>query len=154
MRKITDHKIPGTLNGDLEIQATSPGAGGMSNLYAVYIPDSVPLPAGVTIHQHISFQSRAISGPQDYNGLTNEALAAIIIDRLRGAQYKRNPDGSYDFASRGEFACRENACSLTHFEEGLMWLQKRTRDRQAAGIEGKHVATAPAQVEASAVSGV
>jgi hypothetical protein len=56
------------------------------------------------------------------NGLTNEVLLAIVIDRLRG------------FLS-GPFTCRENAMALMKLEEGLMWLQARTRDRIARGVE-------------------
>ena len=48
---------------------------------------------------------------------------AIQIDRLRSFQ-------------AGLYACRENALALTALEESLMWLQKRTRDRFARGVEG------------------
>lgn len=60
-------------------------------------------------------------------GWTNEAVMAVVIDRLKGFQ-------------AGAFACRENAIALTHLETALMWLEKRTRDRQARGVEGKHEA--------------
>lgn len=60
------------------------------------------------------------------NGVQNEDLAAIIIDRLQGFQ-------------TGHFACRENAVALTKFQEGLMWLQKRTADREARNVEGKSI---------------
>jgi hypothetical protein len=36
----------------------------------------------------------------------------------------------------GEYACRENAIALTHIQDAMMWLQKRTRDRMARGVEG------------------
>jgi hypothetical protein len=32
--------------------------------------------------------------------------------------------------------CRENAIVITKLEESLMWLNKRTADRQARGVEG------------------
>lgn len=88
-----------------------------------------------------------------FNGLTGEALIAVQIDRMRGFQHKRFPiptdvtatevgalgaPGEFDFNSRGKFASRENACSLTDTETALMWLQKRTRDREARGVEGTH----------------
>lgn len=60
------------------------------------------------------------------NGISNEALLAIVEDRLIG------------FAS-GQFACRENAVALTKIQEAMMWLNKRTRDRIARGVEGTHV---------------
>lgn len=38
------------------------------------------------------------------------------------------------------FPCRENALAVTNVQQGLMWLQERTRLRQAQGVEGQHVA--------------
>lgn len=113
--------------------------------------------AGSTI---IRFQNGPI-GEVGFNGLTGEALLAVQIDRMRGFQHarKRVPlpahvdqatltatevialtegQGDFDFNSHGKYASRENACSLTHTEESLMWLQKRTRDRVARGVEGTH----------------
>lgn len=53
----------------------------------------------------------------------NEALLAVLEDRLIGFQ-------------SGQYACRENAVALTKIQEAMMWLQKRTRDRMARGVEG------------------
>lgn len=58
------------------------------------------------------------------NGVTNEAVLAVVIDRLKGFQ-------------QGELSCRENAIALTHLETALLWLQQRTRDRIERGVEGK-----------------
>lgn len=57
------------------------------------------------------------------NGIMDENLIAIVIDRLRGFQ-------------SGKYACRENAIALTKLEEGLMWLKERTRKREDRGVEG------------------
>lgn len=57
------------------------------------------------------------------NGITQEALIAICIHRLRCFQ-------------EGPYACRENALALTRLEEALLWLRKRTCDRLARGVEG------------------
>jgi hypothetical protein len=137
MRQILDHKVNG-LNEALTILADAPGSGGASHHYTLYIPDSIPLAPGVTVHSNIGFQNGPISDPTGFNGLTNEALLAVLIDRMRGFQYERNADGAYNFNSRGKFACRENAIALQHLEDALMWLQKRTRDRMARGVEGTH----------------
>jgi len=34
--------------------------------------------------------------------------------------------------------CRENAIAITKLEEALMWLNKRTADREARQVEGTH----------------
>lgn len=59
------------------------------------------------------------------NGLTNEALLAIVIDRMEGFQ-------------SGKYACRENALALTKLHEARMWLFERTRERLSRGVEGTH----------------
>lgn len=122
MKNITDHKVNG-LNEALQIQAGEPGSGNAPHYYLISIPDSVKLKPGVTVHTGLSFQNGPIASPEDFNGITNEALLAVLIDRMRGFQ-------------SSQFACRENAIALTHLEESLMWLQKRTRDRMARGVEG------------------
>lgn len=60
------------------------------------------------------------------NGVANEDLINMVICRLEGFQ-------------KSEFACRENALAITKLEESLMWLRKRTNDREARGVEGTHV---------------
>lgn len=58
------------------------------------------------------------------NGITNEVLLAIVLDRLRGFQ-------------AGNFSCRENALAITNIEQGLHWMNARTKDRVARGVEGE-----------------
>lgn len=60
------------------------------------------------------------------DGTTNEEVLRVLIDRMQYLQSK--------------FACRENALVITKLEEALMWLEKRTADRKARNVEGKHVA--------------
>ncbi len=59
------------------------------------------------------------------DGTTNEEVLAVLIDRLNFLQAK--------------FPCRENAIAITHIETALLWLNKRTADRLARGVEGKHL---------------
>lgn len=59
------------------------------------------------------------------NGLTNEALLSILANRIR-------------FLNSGKFACRENSIALTKVEEALHWLEARTKDRLARGVEGEN----------------
>lgn len=58
------------------------------------------------------------------NGVTNEALLAIVIDRLEGFQ-------------RGPFACEENADALGSCRDAMLFLRSRTLDRMERGVEGK-----------------
>lgn len=60
-----------------------------------------------------------------FEGTTNEEVLKVLIDRI---QYLN-----------GKFPCRENSIVVTKLEESLMWLEKRTNDRKARGVEGKHV---------------
>ncbi len=145
MHTITDHKVNG-LNEALTITADGPGPGGASHRYDITGVDTETNPAGTNAEGYkasfsrtvLLFQNGPISKTEDMNGITNEALIAVVIDRMRGFQHGRKVDGSFEFTSRGQFACKENACALTHLEEALMWLQKRTRDRMARGVEGTH----------------
>lgn len=104
-----------------------PGAGGASHKYQVLDVSRENLhPSGddVDTLMDIQFQDGPIK-ENGVNGLTNEVLLAVVIDRLQGFQ-------------GGAYRCRENAIALTKIEEALMWLQARTRDRIARGVEGTH----------------
>ena len=65
--------------------------------------------------------------PEDFitynDGTTNEEVLRVLIDRLQFLNSK--------------FPCRENAIVITNLEESLMWLEKRTSDRQKRGVEGQ-----------------
>lgn len=112
MRTLNDHIVENdSVNHQLQIAVMDEaGAGGANHWYE--IADSRGCMA------KILFQNGA-----GVNGVTQEALLAIVIDRLRSFQ-------------AGPFSCRENAIALTNCEEALMWLQKRTRERIKRGVEG------------------
>ena len=117
MRKVTDHKLPG-LNDALDIVVLDePGHGGACHEYHILSDEGF-----LTDSCLIKFQNGPIK-EHGVNGISGEALLAVVIDRLRSFQ-------------AGPFASRENASALTHAEMALMWLQKRTRDRLARGVEG------------------
>lgn len=59
------------------------------------------------------------------NGTTNEEVLAVLIDRLNYLQAK--------------FPCRENSLAITKIQEALFWLNFRTANRTARGVEGKHL---------------
>jgi hypothetical protein len=134
MRELSDHIVPGdSANHQLKIEVTDePGAGGANHLYRVTGFDSTSnasdpfakLYGKGADHSTVLFQNGPIQ-EVGVNGTTQEALLAIIIDRLRSFQ-------------AGPFSCRENAIALTHCEEALMWLQRRTVARIKRGVEGTH----------------
>ncbi len=59
------------------------------------------------------------------NGAFVETVIAAAVQRI-------------EFYQASKFKCRENAVAITKLEEALMWLQKRTRDREARQVEGTH----------------
>lgn len=123
MRTLTDHKLNG-LNDALEITVLDePGQGGANHEYSIaFYPKDGDHAGAEPERTRISFQNGPIL-EAGVNGISGEALLTIVIDRLRSFQ-------------AGPFACRDNAVALTKLEESLMWLQKRTRDRLARGVEG------------------
>lgn len=79
---------------------------------------------GYVSTQGIKFQKGPVK-ENGINGIHHEDLIVIIIDRLQSFQ-------------KSEYSCRENAIAITKLEETLMWLRKRTTDREARGVEGTH----------------
>ena len=118
MRKITDH-VANPVNDLLEISALyEPGAGGANHLYQMAYTTA----DGSRMLYHIVFQNGSIN-EVGVNGVTQEALLAIVIDRLRSFQ-------------AGPYACAENAEALRWTEGALEALKARTRARMARGVEG------------------
>lgn len=118
---LTSHRLTG-LNECIEIAVVDkPGQGNACHEYqirGIQGPiDRNPVP---TID--IRFQNGPIQ-EVGVNGISNEALLAIVEHRLLGFQ-------------SGQYSCRENALALTALQESMMWLQKRTRERMARGVEG------------------
>lgn len=125
MRDITIHKVNGC-NEALFVQAIDqPSSGGAHHAYQIGgFTSRVPGASDVETAVTLRFQNGPIK-EVGTNGITNEALLAIVIDRLQSFQ-------------SGPYACRENALALTKLEEGMHWLQARTRGRVARGVEGTH----------------
>jgi hypothetical protein len=135
MRTITEHQV-NPANDKLVITVLDePGSGGANHLYDIRgyssrsnASDPFTARYGVPAdHSTILFQNGPISeGGIGVNGVTHEALLAIVADRLRSFQ-------------KGPYACKANACALTHIEEAMHWLQQRTLERMRRGVEGTHV---------------
>ena len=132
MRKLTDHIVEGdSANHQLTIETADGVASDNANhRYKI---------SGFDTESNSSEDSGYLGGSKSMillfqkgpikevgvNGVTHEALLTVVIDRLRS--YQASP-----------FSCRENAIALTHLEDALMWLQRRTRARIARGVEGTH----------------
>ncbi|MCC7424805.1 MAG: hypothetical protein IT428_31425 [Planctomycetaceae bacterium] len=120
MRELTSHKVNG-LNESLKIEVLDePGPGGACHAYRIAVPNGTAVSRGVCCD--IEFQNGPI-GEVGIRGLSNEALLAVVEDRLKGFQ-------------SGAFACRENALALTHLQDAMHWLHHRTRERIQRGVEG------------------
>lgn len=131
MREVTGFAV-NPANEKLKITVLDePGHGGANHVYGIGGMDFVRNEAAMKTpddrpegEMSIIFQCGTI--PENgVNGITQEALLAIVIDRLRSFQ-------------AGKFACRENALALTKCEEAMHWLQHRTRARIDRGVEGAY----------------
>jgi hypothetical protein len=143
MRNLTDHIVEGdSANHQLTIEVKDePGQGGANHEYSIGMFGKFEAGVRAPLHRlqnievlpdgsvtgelcHISFQNGPIK-EFGVNGVTQEALLAIVIDRLESFQ-------------AGPFACDDNAIAPWHCRIALDRLQKRTRARIARGVEGTH----------------
>lgn len=110
-----------------------PGPGGAHHLYEV-----VKLNTGRICEEDNTFRTRPENmlltvqmqegprkDPNSTHGVLDTDLLEIVRDRLKSFQ-------------SGPYACRENACALTHIEEALMWMNKRVEDRITRGVLGTY----------------
>lgn len=117
MREIKDHQTNGT-NERIQILALDePGSGGAHHVYEIH-------GAGATVRLEFQHGPLGETGP---NGITQEALLAVVIDRLRAFQ-------------AGPFACAENEKALKQAKAALTALHSRTKARVSRGVEGRSVA--------------
>lgn len=129
MRTLTDHVV-NPANDKLTIEVLDePGQGGACHDYYVGGFDLSTNPSSCKLYDakdgvRLQFQNGPIA-EVGVNGITHEALLAILIDRLRGFQ-------------EGRFACAENAQALEHLIAARTVLQARTIARMARGVEGTH----------------
>ena len=73
----------------------------------------------------IKFQNGTVK-ENGRNGLQVEEALGQVLARIK----------EYNL----EVPCRENSIVITKLEESIMWLNKRTADREARGVEGTHEA--------------
>jgi hypothetical protein len=115
---ITHHQaVPSALNDNISIVGFDVGAGGANTSYTVHAGEH---PTNLTFHT---------GNPADgVKGISNEALLAVLIDRLEGFQ-------------SGRFASRQNETILGHLRNALSAMDKRTETRTDAGTVGTQETT-------------
>lgn len=119
IRKLTNGNV-GQLGELLEVHVLDePGVGGASHCYAI-INKNDPN----KVYACFNFQTGGVL-EAGVNGISNEALLAIVIDRLEGF-------------SKGAYPSPETSIALTKCQEALHWMEHRTRERAARCVEGKH----------------
>lgn len=77
----------------------------------------------------LRFQHGPITSSNPRNGLFNEDLLTVLIDRLN---YFQNEHAG------GEFTCPENQDAIDHLLAAKTALEQRTQKRVAQGVEGRH----------------
>lgn len=125
-RRITSHQVNGC-NESLDILVTDEkGPGGANHDYDIHLLAD-PSPETPKITGEIwTFKIRFQKGPikeAGVNGVTQEALLAIVADRLEGFQ-------------SGQYACDENARALAYVQKAMSILKLRTERRVARNVEG------------------
>lgn len=123
MRELTSHK-GGVLNDALAIVALGePCVGGACASYEVSHATTPPFDGfGTRLRYPLWFHTGDPS--EGIKGISNEALLAIVEDRLAGFQ-------------AGPFACAANEAARSFVRMALDALRVRTQERRARGVEGK-----------------
>lgn len=121
-RLIETHK-GGFVNDALRIEAIGePTAGGSNHTYWIHSTEPRREDQSPAVAEILKFQN---GNPRHgINGITNEALLAVVEDRLAAFQ-------------RGPFACLSNEQALLCVRTALAALKTRTAERIARGVEGE-----------------
>lgn len=117
-RQLTSHKVNGCNEAINVSVLDEPGCGGACHEYQI-AAEGTP---------GFCFEIRFQNGPireVGVNGLTHEALLAVLEDRLVGFQ-------------NGPYATADNAEALEHIRGAMECLHRRTKERLARGVEGTH----------------
>jgi hypothetical protein len=123
MRELTSHRT-NALNDCIVVEALDePSNGGASHEYRIRglkgPLKNDPIPTIVIRFQKGPIQEVGV------NGISEESLLAILMDRLEG--FQSDP-----------YKCLSNELSLHYLRQAMWHLGARTRERQARGVEGTH----------------
>jgi hypothetical protein len=106
------------LNDGITIHGSDVGAGGAFTQYTLNYFNKV---TGQFPQCSLKFQ---VGNPAEgINGLSNEALLAVLISRMEGFQ-------------SGQFACMQNETALNCCKTAMEFLKARTSERCNRGVEG------------------
>ena len=104
---------------------------GIKNCTVVNRSDSEGNPAGGCVNGiglNIDWQNGPLGRDANRiepNGAFVETVISAVVTRI-------------EYYQASKFKCRENAIALTHLETALLWLNKRTMDRENREVEGTH----------------
>ena len=123
---ITDHHI-NDCNRVIRVFRGHPvkdGATPDGNCYTIHA-EGEAASDGVLVGYAVEYTLRFHTGDprEGINGVTNEALLAVVLDRLRHSQ------------ATG-LACEQNEQALLNLEEALAWLGARSEERAEREVEG------------------
>ena len=126
MRELTGHKVNGVNDGLSVCAIDGRGHGNANHVYEIEWGNTDGRDR--TGHDQrkviVPFQNGPIA-EVGTNGVTHEALLAILIDRLEGFQ-------------NGPYKCQENGDALNALTAAQHALKSRTVARAARGVEGTH----------------
>jgi hypothetical protein len=129
VRELNGHKVNPANDRLIVCALDEPGSGNASHAYLISGFDSTTNPSSPDVEIAdaclVLFQNGPIN-EVGVNGVTHEALLAVLCDRLRGFQ-------------GGAYASSDNAEALACLERAQVALQRRTKARMARGVEGTHV---------------
>ena len=74
------------------------------------------------------------NGPLGRGALRTDPNGAFVETVIDAARQR------IEYYQASKFKCRENAIAITKLEEALLWLNKRTSDRERREVEGPHTA--------------
>ncbi len=118
MRVIRTHKSHEGDRQPILYAMGNAGVGGAEQNYRISYSAMTGTGAAYEVEAALDFVSL------DHEGVTNEALLAVVIDRLEGFQ-------------AGPFNCQENADALVAAQAALQALHGRTLARIARGVESQ-----------------
>ncbi len=126
MRELMGHKVNGVNDGLAVYAVDERGHGNASHVYEIEWGNTDG-------HDRTGHDQRKVivpfqNGPiaeVGTNGVTHEALLAVLIDRLEGFQ-------------RGPYKCQENQDALNALTVAQHALKSRTVKRRDRGVEGTH----------------